>query len=136
MGYRDLARDIKDGYNDLKKDTVYKSYLVLYNEKLQIPEIRVDNDAQFKAIVIGDTRAESESRGYMYLFYTNDRDVSFPSIKEIERRLRVVACKGVLTEDDAAYFDWGKSGSLEKQREYFSEIVKRGSKKQKGRIMV
>ena len=59
----------------------------------------------------------------MYLFYTNDRSVSFLTIKEIERRLKIVADKKILTDDDAKYFDREKYGSLEKQREYFSEII-------------
>ena len=59
----------------------------------------------------------------MYLFYTNDRKVSFPTIKEIERRLKIVANGKILTEEDAAYFDWEEYGSLEKQRTYFSEII-------------
>ena len=32
--------------------------------------------------------------------------------------------KDILTEDDASYYDWDEYGSLEKQREYFSEIIK------------
>ena len=59
----------------------------------------------------------------MYLFYTNDRAVRFPSIKEIERRLKMVANKEIITDEDADYFDWDKYGSLELQREYFSEII-------------
>lgn len=59
----------------------------------------------------------------MYLFYTNDNSKKFPSVKEIERRLRIVADKEILTEEDAAYFDWEEYGTLEKQREYFSEII-------------
>ena len=37
--------------------------------------------------------------------YTNDDNVSFPTIKEIERRLRIAANKEVLTEEDSDYFD-------------------------------
>lgn len=65
-----------------------------------------------------------ESKGYMYLFYADDRNVPFPTIKELERRLKIIANKDILTEDDASYYDWDEYGSLEKQREYFSEIIK------------
>lgn len=60
----------------------------------------------------------------MYLFYADDRNVPFPTIKELERRLEIIANKDILTEDDSSYYDWDEYGSLEKQREYFSEIIK------------
>lgn len=123
MDYNKLAKEIKNGYNELKKDTTYKIYNVTWNEKLNISEITVENDSGFKAIIIGNTQNMSTSRGYMYLFYTNDRNVPFPTIKEIERRLKNVADKKILTDDDADYFDWKEYGSLENQREYFSEII-------------
>lgn len=123
MGYKELARAIKAGYKDLKKDTVYKLHNVTYNDKLGTSEITVENDAGFRAIIIGDTRGMCKLRGYMYLFYTSDDNVPFPTIKEIERRLKIVANKEILTDEDADYFDWEKYGSLEKQREYFSEII-------------
>ena len=127
MSYKELARAIKAGYNDLKKDTAYKLYNIVYNDKLGTSEITVENDAGFRAIIIGDTRGMCKSRGYMYLFYTNDDNVPFPTIKEIERRLKIVANKKILTDEDADYFDWEKYGSLEKQREYFSEIITKAS---------
>lgn len=123
MDYNKIAKDIKKGYSDLKKDTTYKFVHVIWNDKLKISEITVENDAGFKAIIIGNTSGISKSRGYMYLFYTNDENVPFPTVKEIERRLKIVANKEVLTGNDADYFDWDEYGSLEKQREYFSEIV-------------
>jgi hypothetical protein len=123
MSYKELAREIKAGYNDLKKDTVYKLHHVTWNDELGTSEITVENDAEFKAIIIGNTRGMSKSRGYMYLFYTNDRSIPFPTIKEIERRLKIVADKEILTDEDASYYDWEEYGSLEKQREYFSEII-------------
>lgn len=125
MGYKELARNIRNGYHSLKKELVFKYYNVTWNYELGTAEISVKNDAEFKAIIIGNTRSVPESRGYMYLFYTNDRKVPFPSIKEIVRRLKIVANKGILTDKDADYFDWEKYGSLEKQRIYFSEIIKR-----------
>ena len=68
------------------------------------------------------------TRGYMYLFYTNDSKVLFPSVKEIIRRLKIVASGERLTDQDAEYFDWEEYGSLEMQRIYFSEIIKREAK--------
>jgi len=127
MSYKELAKEIKAGYNDLKKDAVYKVYHVTWNDELETSEITVENDAEFKAIIIGDTRCMSKSRGYMYLFYTNDKSIPFPTIKEIERRLKIVANKEILTDKDVGYHDWEEYGSLEKQREYFSEIILKAS---------
>lgn len=127
MNYKELAREIKAGYNDLKKDTTYKLYNVTWNDELETSEITVENDAEFKAIIIGNTKGMSKSRGYMYLFYTNDRSVPFPTIKEIERRLKIVANKEILTDEDVSYHDWKEYGSLEEQREYFSEIIMKAS---------
>lgn len=124
MGYGELARKIKDGYNSLKREPVFKYFNITWNQKLGTAEILVENDAEFKAIIIGNTK-KSNSRGYMYLFYTNDRKVPFPSVKEIIRRLEIVANRGILDDKDAEYFDWREYGSLEMQRIYFSEIIKR-----------
>lgn len=123
MDYNKIAKDIKKGYSDIKKDTTYKLFHVIWNDKLKISEITVENDAGFKAIIIGNTSGMSKSRGYMYLFYTNDENVPFPTVKEIERRLKIIANKEILTDNDADYFNWDEYESLEKQREYFSEIV-------------
>ena len=60
--------------------------------------------------------------------YTNDSKVLFPSVKEIIRRLKIVASGERLTDQDAEYFDWEEYGSLEMQRIYFSEIIKREAK--------
>mgnify|MGYP006971120952 FL=1 len=86
------------------------------------------NDAGFKAIIIGSTQNLTTSRGYMYLFYTNDSKVLFPSVKEIIRRLKIVASGERLTDQDAEYFDWEEYGSLEMQRIYFRKIIKREAK--------
>lgn len=123
MNYNKIAKDIKKGYNDLRKDKTYKLFHVIWNDKLKMPEITVETDAGFKAIIIGNTGGTLKSRGYMYLFYASEKNVPFPTIKEIERRLKIVASKEVLTDNDADYFDWDEYESLEKQREYFSEIV-------------
>ena len=123
MSYKELARKIKAAYEDLKKDTIYKIYNITWNDELETSEITVENDSGFRAIIIGNTNGGKKSRGYMYLFYTNDDNVSFPTIKEIERRLKIVAAKEVLTGDDVSYYDWEEYGTLKKQREYFSEII-------------
>lgn len=127
MGYKKLAKSIRDGYNSLKKEPIFKYFNIIWNQKLGTAEILVENDAGFKAIIIGSTK-KSNSRGYMYLFYTNDREVPFPSLKEIIRRLEIVANRGILADKDAEYFDWKEYGSLEMQRIYFSEIIKREAK--------
>ena len=124
MGYRELAVKIKNGYSSLKREPVFKCLDIIWNQKLKTAEISVVNDAGFKAIIIGSTQNLTTSRGYMYLFYTNDSKVLFPSVKEIIRRLKIVASGERLTDQDAEYFDWEEYGSLEMQRIYFSEIIK------------
>lgn len=128
MGYRELAVKIKNGYSSLKREPVFKCLDIIWNQKLKTAEISVVNDAGFKAIIIGSSQNLTTSRGYMYLFYTNDSKVLFPSVKEIIRRLKIVASGERLTDQDAEYFDWEEYGSLEMQRIYFSEIIKREAK--------
>lgn len=128
MGYRELAVKIKNGYSSLKREPVFKCLDIIWNQKLKTAEISVVNDAGFKAIIIGSTQNLTTSRGYMYLFYTNDSKVLFPSVKEIIRRLKIVASGERLTDQDAEYFDWEEYGSLEMQRIYFSEIIKKEAK--------
>ena len=128
IGYRELAVKIKNGYSSLKREPVFKCLDIIWNQKLKTAEISVVNDAGFKAIIIGSTQNLTTSRGYMYLFYTNDSKVLFPSVKEIIRRLKIVASGERLTDQDAEYFDWEEYGSLEMQRIYFSEIIKREAK--------
>lgn len=128
MGDRELAVKIKNGYSSLKREPVFKCLDIIWNQKLKTAEISVVNDAEFKDIIIGSTQNLTTSRGYMYLFYTNDSKVLFPSVKEIIRRLKIVASGERLTDQDAEYFDWEEYGSLEMQRIYFSEIIKREAK--------
>lgn len=128
MGYRELAVKIKNGYSSLKREPVFKCLDIIWNQKLKTAEISVVNDAEFKVIIIGSTQNLTTSRGYMYLFYTNDSKVLFPSVKEIIRRLKIVASGERSTDQDAEYFDWEEYGSLEMQRIYFSEIIKREAK--------
>lgn len=128
MIYLELARMIKSAYTELKHDEVYKLFNVMWNDKIGESEITVENDAGFRAIIIGNTSGIKKSRGYMYLFYTNDDTESFPTIKEIARRLRVIANQEILTDENADYFDWEKYGSLEEQRKYFSEIILNATK--------
>lgn len=124
MGYRELAVKIKNGYSSLKREPVFKCLDIIWNQKLKTAEISVVNDAGFKAIIIGSTQNLTTSRGYMYLFYTNDSKVLFPSVKEIIRRLKIVASGERLTDQDAEYFDWEEYGSLEMQRIYFLKLLK------------
>lgn len=99
----------------------------MWNDDLNTSEITVENDAGFRAVIIGNTSG-TKSREYMYLFYTNDDSETFPTIRELARRLKAVAAQEVLTDENADYFDWEEYGSLEKQRAYFSEIILRALK--------
>ena len=123
MTYLELARKIKSAYKELKQNEAYKLFNVIWNNDLGESEITVENDAGFRAIIIGNTSGVKKSGGYMYLFYTNDDTELFPTIKEIEHRLKVVANQEILTDKNAGYFDWKQYGSLEEQRKYFSEII-------------
>lgn len=113
MNYHRLAKEIRKGYAELKKDTIYKLYHVTWNNQLETSEITVENDSEFKVIIIGNTRNQPGARGYMYLFYTSDRRIPFPSLAEIERRLRTVSSKKILDKKDSSYFDWEEYGTLE-----------------------
>ena len=90
---------------------------------LQKAGYKVTESDSYTAVIIGNTSGMKGSRGYMYLFYTNDDSEVFPTVRELARRLKAVAAQEALTDENADYFDWKEYGSLEKQREYFSEIV-------------
>lgn len=120
--YKELAKAIMAGYNELKNDRYYKLYHVVWNNRLQTSEITIENDEGFTGIRIGDCESVRQ-RGFMFLFCT-DNNMQFPTIQEIERRLKQVANQEVLTDEDVAYFDWEEYGSLAKQREYFAEVIK------------
>lgn len=68
MGYKELTRKIKDGYNSLKKESIFKYFNITWNQKLGAAEILVENDAGFKAIIIGSTK-KSNSRGRISRIY-------------------------------------------------------------------
>lgn len=123
-----MGKSLMRGFGQQSMRAVFKCLDIIWNQKLKTAEISVVNDAGFKAIIIGSTQNLTTSRGYMYLFYTNDSKVLFPSVKEIIRRLKIVASGERLTDQDAEYFDWEEYGSLEMQRIYFSEIIKREAK--------
>lgn len=124
MTYTELARKIKNAYKDLRKDEVYKLYNVMWNDELDTAEITVENDAGFRAVIIGNTSGMKGSRGYMYLFYTNDDSEVFPTVRELARRLKAVAAQEALTDENADYFDWKEYGSLEKQRVFLRNSFK------------
>ena len=73
-----------------------------------------------ESTVLDNNRTQIDNKKYNY---TNNDTESFPTIKEIEHRLRVVANQEILTDKNANYFDWEQYGSLEEQRKYFSEII-------------
>ncbi len=55
MGYKELAREIRDAYNSLMKDTVFKYYNIAWNHKLETAEISVQNDAGMLQVIIIST---------------------------------------------------------------------------------
>ena len=55
MTYLELARKIKNAYKELKQNEVYKLFNVIWNNDLGESEITVENDAGFRAIIIGNT---------------------------------------------------------------------------------
>ncbi len=64
MTYLELARKIKSAYKELKQDEVYKLFNIIWNNDLGESEITVENDAGFRAIIIGNTSGVKKSRGY------------------------------------------------------------------------
>lgn len=54
MTYTELARKIKNAYKELKQNEVYKLFNVIWNNDLEESEITVENDAGFRAIIIGN----------------------------------------------------------------------------------
>jgi hypothetical protein len=67
MNCKELARKIKNGYNYLKREFVYKEYYIIWNRRWDIPEIYVKNDAEFKEIIIGNTGSQTEIGGFHVL---------------------------------------------------------------------
>ena len=61
MTYLELARKIKSAYKELKQDEVYKLFNIIWNNDLGESEITVENDAGFRAIIIGNTTAPDGS---------------------------------------------------------------------------
>lgn len=53
MTYLELARKIKSAYKELKQNEAYKLFNVIWNNDLGESEITVENDAGFRAIIIG-----------------------------------------------------------------------------------
>lgn len=121
-----LAKKISRAGNIIAKDSIDKIY---YLEPGVKDSICVVSDSGFESIVIGNTSSR-DSRGYMYLYSNNTpKRNSYPNVKELTQLLEDVLNKKPLEtgEGKAAYFNWEQYGSLELQREYFSEIVARMS---------
>lgn len=120
----ELAKQIASAGKIIAADPVAKDYLIIPGYGY-INNIWVTSDSGFEAIVIGDTCSRN-GRGYMYLYYKNTpKRNSFPSPAKIAKLLNGVVEKKPLEtgEGKAAYHDWEEYGSLEKQREYFSQVV-------------
>lgn len=120
----ELAKQITRAGKIIAADPVAKDYLLIPRYGY-INNIWVTSDSGFEAIVIGDTNS-CNSRGYMYLYHKNTpKRNSFPSATKIAKLLKDVCEKKPLEtgEGKAAYYDWEEYGSLEKQRDYFSQVV-------------
>ncbi len=120
---RILAKKIKAAGLIISKDYVAKDYTV---HKSKLGSIIVTSDGGYEAIYIGNLEGKSTD-GFMCL-YTNStpKRNSFPSQTEIQELLFKVMIKERLEEGEgkAGYHNWKEFGGMEKQLNYFSNIVK------------
>lgn len=122
-----LASDISRAGRVIAKDSINKYYTVAHDGD---EGIEVTSDSGFESICIGNV-VSKDSRGYMYLYSNNASERnSFPNEKEIAELLEKILNKEKLEtgEGKASYFDWKEFGGLDKQLEYFSELVKKFAK--------
>lgn len=119
-----LASDISRAGRVISKDSINKYYTVAHDG---YDCIEVTSDSGYESICIGNVTSK-DSNGYMYLYTKNTSERnSFPSEKEIAELLEKILNKEKLEtgEGKAAYFDWDEFGSLNKQLDYFSDLVKK-----------
>lgn len=70
MTYLELARKIKSAYKELKQNEAYKLFNVIWNNDLGESEITVENDAGFRAIIIGNTSGVKKiKRLHVFVLY-------------------------------------------------------------------
>lgn len=117
-----LAKRISKAGKIIAKDDIDKDYTV---GNVGSGSIIVTSDSGYEAIYIGNIRGRNKD-GYMCL-YTNNTPIrnSYPSTEEIAKLLKKVVKKEKLKtgEGKASYYDWEEYGGMEKQLNYFSEIV-------------
>lgn len=119
-----LAKKISKAGEIIAKDSCNKDYYIGgYKDH---DNIIVTSDGGYEAIYIGTIANVPESRGYMCL-YTNNTSQrnSYPSVDEIASLLESVKNKEKLIENEgkAAYFNWEEFGNMDKQLDYFAEVV-------------
>lgn len=119
-----LASNISRAGRVISKDSINKYYTVAQDGD---DCIEVTSDSGYESICIGNIISK-DSKGYMYLYSNNTSERnSFPKEKEIAELLEKVLNKEKLEtgEGKASYFDWEQFGGIEKQLDYFSELVKK-----------
>ena len=84
MGYKELARSIRNGHHSLKKEADSKCCNITWDHEFGVAEISVENGAvrnlkQYLSAI----REICLNQEEIYLFCTNDKKTSFLSIKEI-----------------------------------------------------
>lgn len=121
---RYLAEQIRSAGRMVAKDNINKDFLL---EGRYYDTIYVTSDSGYESITIGDPSYDSQ-RGYMLLYThnTSERD-SFPSVFSLKELLWKVVKKEMLEvgEGKAAYYQWDKYPPIEKQLEYFANVVLR-----------
>lgn len=117
-----LARKIAKAGRIIAKDSISKYYNV---GSIGSGTITVKSDSGYEAIYIGNLEGQNTD-GYMCLYTksTPQRN-SFPNSETIAELLDKVVKKEKLEtgEGKAMYYDWKEFGGIEKQLNYFSEIV-------------
>ncbi|MDF2880244.1 MAG: hypothetical protein K0R54_801 [Clostridiaceae bacterium] len=120
---KSLAKEISKAGKIIAKDDISKDYTVWHN---QSGSLIVRSDSGYEAIYIGNL-VGNNSDGFMCLYTNNtSKRNSYPGVREIAELLLKVINKETLDtgEGKASYFDWKEYGGMEKQLNYFSELVK------------
>lgn len=117
-----LAKKISKAGRIIAKDSISKDYNV---GSIGSGAIIVRSDSGYEAIYIGNLEGRNTD-GYMCLYTNNTpKRNSFPNSEIIAELLEQVVKKEKLEtgEGKAMYYDWEEYGGIEKQLNYFSEIV-------------
>jgi len=119
-----LAEKISKAGSIISKDRISKDYII---GEGYTNSIIVRSDSGYEAIYIGNIDGNNID-GYMCLYTNNThKRNSFPNKNTIAEFLEKVLKKEKLEigEGKAAYFDWKEFGGIEKQLNYFSEIIRK-----------